>query len=249
MCERERERARSWMRRWTLTVPVVAEGLRGVVRDRLHFNHWRAKHVPEGWGGFARGCFELTGTHSVPSTDHPPNPIFHGPLKGTIPTVAYGAFRSFRRAFCYLHRPRIDGVRVHPDPTPSPSPFRPFRIQRNKKNAQEFFYRFHREAYFSLFFFSPFSSTSPRPRPCVVWVFFHPRVTSPPSHRVQTPRFFPHTGQSEGRGQGEKSASRARPGGDSANHLSKQDRLFLYSVVYFYFISHYASFFSFFFFI
>lgn len=54
-------------RRCAAAVKVVMHG-RGKVRGRLHFNHFCRPWQPSvSRGGSTQGCFELTGTHPVPS--------------------------------------------------------------------------------------------------------------------------------------------------------------------------------------
>lgn len=144
------------------------------------------------------------------------------------------------------HSPARPTATAFTSPLPSPppvgrSPRRSDLTDKKKKARRNFFIDSTVEAYFSLFF-SP-HSLSPTPQSGgggggVVPVFSSPTTLFPSlvalrrSHRVQTPRFFIPFGdgcsrRGLGRGmQGEKPASRARPGGHSANHLSKQDRLF-----------------------
>lgn len=190
----------------------------------------------------AWGCFELTGTHSVHLA--PPSAPAHHPS-------SYDDTHFLAQSARPLLPPTVPS-----SPPPAPTSLLSFppsstlrRVDRvgfgGKKNAQEFFYRFHREAYFSLVFFSLYPDPPARRRPGFFF-FFLPYLSTATVLCPDTAIFF-HTGQSaaglaEGRGQGKKRASRARPGGDSANHLSKQDRLF-YSGVYFYFISFYFIFF------
>lgn len=176
-----------------------------------------------------RGCFELTGTHSVT-----PAPLCDDTHTHLVCTTALSS--SFHQAFSHHHHHHR--FPTHPSTTTRswpPFPHRHSWIWRKKKRAGIFLSIPPGSLFFTLFFIP-----SPLPSVPAESGFFFCLTTPPPLHRVQTPRFF-FTQDSrwrwlaEGRGQGKKPASRARPGGDSANHLSKQDRLF-YSGVYFYFI-------------
>lgn len=122
----------------------------------------------------ARWCFELTGTHSV----------------RTSPTIRLWRYSSSRPypgspffpSFC---RPRV-GLLVHRHPLPAASPSLGRWIWW-KKTRRNFFIDSTGKLIFHSFFYSfPF----PRPSVPAASAFFSQYPSSPPAHRVQTPRFF-----------------------------------------------------------
>lgn len=177
----------------------------------------------------------------------PPRPSF-GPGPSPLELWRYPFPRAERTASPPAHRSIVTATCTHQSAFLPPLLYtpscRPSWIWRKKKRAGIFLSIPPGSLFFTRFFLP--LPRSPGPAASGFFFFFLPYLSTATVLCPDTAIFF-HTGQSaaglaEGRGQGKKRASRARPGGDSANHLSKQDRLF-YSGVYFYFISFYFIFF------
>lgn len=178
------------------------------------------------------GCFELTGTYSVipaPRCDDTHNRLVH--------TAFSSSFHWAITASPLVPRTPVPRIQCFVLPLSCCSGFG------EKKRAGIFLSIPPGSLFFTLFFSPHYYPPSHGAR------VFLPYHSSSAASCPDTAIFFFFTQDSrwrwlaERRDQGKKSASRARPGGDSANHLSKQDRLF-YSGVYFYFILFHLFFFS-----